>query len=465
RLLDDLGFDWPERIADTEHDTRDRRALLELIASETASAPEAARLAYSPVSTHLGLARPEDLEWMLERERTASETTVVVWHQLIRSILNPEDPEHRRLASACAATRAGQLLAPLLNSAPAPPRPRDHTPVTPRPAPGDGACDGGKPTTCQRAVVALVDLLEAAHAGDPSAFMRLCLRLQSDSDDEAPMVAWGLEGDDITALPAFAALVGHDPSNAERFTGAAATYLRQHHPHTDEWLDHAARRHLAAECGYLAFAHLERSHPDQLDILPAQCWATWASALVAHSCAGTSPGAQAVKVSLLRKLAGKAPGAAPDAALRMLRAAATAGRPAHEIRFASEYWTGEFADALAGQLQQLGERAESGNYENALGLLLRHQHQATFEGISTLIKTGTADGAPQARWRAAGVVLRAQPQAGWPTIHHAMQDDPAWGLTLAGALARSDDSTAVLEGLADSQLAQLYRWCLKHVPP
>lgn len=172
-----------------------------------------------------------------------------------------------------------------------------------------------------------------------------------------------------------------------------------------------------------------------------------------------------MKIALLRLLARTALRATQTSAIRLLAAAESAGRAAHVIGFASEYWSEEFAGTLAEKLNTLTWQTEPNNFELVSHVLLRQRHQATLDLLCARLDNDRAGTNPDERAGIAAILLAGRPQDAWPSVHRAMHVDPAWGRTLATRLARSDSSTAMLAALADAQLAELYRWCLQHIPP
>ncbi|MBR7827946.1 hypothetical protein KDK95_16640, partial [Actinospica sp. MGRD01-02] len=464
QIFTDHGSSWPGRIPDEPRDTRDRRTLLTLVINDLATTVEAARLAHSPISTSLGLTRTEDLAWMLEQEQAADEAHAALWHSLLRSVFDPSNAQHRQLATQSPDSRAARVLEPLLAGAPAnrliPSRAATHQAVT-----AEEPHLQPDPAAREAAIASLAELLTAAGSGAADSFPRLCVLLQSAPPDPAPTFLWDVPGDDLTLTPGFKALLEDDQTAIPRLLDAAAAFVKGQHPHTDEWIDAPGTWHRAASTGYVSFAALLRYRPGDLDRLPPRIWETWAPAIVAHSVAGGSPDAVPVKTTLLRVLARTALQTAQDSALRMLIAAESAGRTAHEIGFAAEYWSEEFAAALAERLDTLTWRTEPNNFQLVSHLLLCQRHQATFDQLCARLDDDRADANTGDRAGIAAILLAGQPQDAWPSVLRAMHADPAWGRTLALRLARSDSSTAILASLADAQLAELYRWCLQYVPP
>jgi hypothetical protein len=449
-ILEDWHTQWPAPLGDTEADTRDRRLLLELILNQAQGLPEISRTAFSPVPRHLGLVRAEDLVWMRERARTATDDAAAYWQQLITWLSTP-----RILAEPDPAEAVTGSSKPS----------RDESEK-------NGAADAGKHTRRDELLRELASLLTAAENNESDAFWHMCRCLQLTVHDTARLSQYVRGVHDVTDLPGWELLTGGDPRAQRRFAHAAELFLLHQDPLTDVWIDRPNTRSAIAQAGYLAFAHLASVDPDRIERLDAATWRRWAPALIGHDTPNAAPptrdasAAWEIRIRLLAELERRAPGAAAQPAARMVRAAAAQGAVPEGIGCWHACWNDELAAALAEQVDALAESPTSLATRGAVqALLLRTGHQQTRSRICALINEAANGGQDEEAVQAASVLLRSTHDGAWDVVLSTMHAAPGWGLTLIHRLSLGEDSEALLTKLTDRQVADLFRWFLQHLPP
>ena len=445
-------------------DVEDRRTLVRLLVQRAEGRASIPRLAISPLSRRLRLITSDDLPWLLEQEATADATFIPRWQLLIRICFNAADPQHRLAAREVTGSRVWQaVLAPILDAE------RSEWPVRlQRPANSadlDDSRTEDLPESASRhreIIDGLATLFTRAQSGDLDAFWQLCRHMHFDPDSRIESSWWS---DDLSDRPGYHMLQELYGDLDSRFETLASAYLRGYHPHTEEWIDQPGVVSWPAQCGYLAFAFLERRSAASLDALEDDVWAAWAPALLAFDASSESASRAERKHRLLKRLTLRAPDAAVEPFRRILHRDRDSGQIADVLRFVGSCWGPALADALAEDLPSLAAAAPLQNFDNALVLLLDHDHAGATTYAQQTMRDESSESAQTLGRRAATLLLCARPATWFHDVFDQMRRRPAWGRTVAAGLARGHAPTDPLSGLEDGQLATLYRWLLEQYPP
>ena len=468
RLSEDLYLEAAEPLETASPtDMEDRLTLVRLLVQRAEGTASIPRLATSPLSRRLRLITSDDLPWLLEQEATADAPFIPRWQVLIRIYFNADDPQHRLAARQVAGSRVWQaVLTPVLETD------QNEPPAQSQPPANAADIDDvqtedlpERASRRQEIINGLTTGFARAQSGDLDAFWQLCRHMHFDPDSRMESSWWS---DNLSDRPGYRVLHALYGDLDSRFETLARTYLRGHHPHTEEWIDQPDIVSWPAHCGYLAFAFLERRSAACLDALEDSVWAAWAPALLAFDAfseSAESADRPERKHRLLKQLSLHAPDAAVEPFRRILHMAWDSGQIANELRFVESCWSPALADALAEDLPSLAEAAPQQNFDNALGLLLEHDHAGATIYAQKTMRDGASESAQALGRRAALMLLCTRPATAFPEVFDQMRWRPAWGRTVAAGLARVHTATDPLSRLEDAQLGALYRWLLEQYPP
>jgi hypothetical protein len=338
----------------------------------------------------------------------------------------------------------------------------------------------------------LRELFGAARRGEPSAFWQLVWNLQLD-----PTTGRGFHriDDRLLSFPGVAAL-GEDGEAG--LLDCATLYLTVETDHSASWLgtDQYDKR---AWAGYLALALLHDS--GGLDALTADVWSRWCGALIWFSAVPVNAGNRERKIELLRRAAASVPKPMSEAVMAYVAGELARGGGAWEAELLETGWAPELTDTMASLAEQIGAalRALVASDPDPQGGAAEDKSPSTAKGevpSANIVLPATAEafGVALDLWEkllaklvasdadrgralaedaladasgseserrmavvAARVLLGANPSEAWGTVRRLISD-VEFGRTLALGLADDFRHGPIVSGLAEDQLAELYRW-------
>jgi len=401
-----------------------------------------------------GLVTDEDFAWLVHRhDATEDPDARRALGQLIGWLFDPADRTHRDIVFALDKASdlyveqfAGWIKPIMLNSPRADELRSLHAPR---------ATEDQQGPTADQLHAWILELLEAAEAGDTSAWWR-CTLVLTGEPGRVHGTASELD-DDLTELPAWQLL---SPEEQNRIVDVAARYLLEGSAGDDTWIEGGPFQRPAL-AGYKAAVLLAKRAPDRLEALPPDLWTRWASVVTYYPITGEHEEAE-MKGRLLRLAYQHAPQVVIEALVKLIAKASTDNTGWSERDQIAACWDVPLEQALIGVL----EDANTGDavFGEVLDLLVEKSTARGRELAWKLLEEPARHDRPGRAIQAAAVLLRREPLQAWPRIWQLLQQDPTFGRQLLLHLAGSPDRRWVA-ALGEAAMADLYIWLAEQFPP
>lgn len=402
-----------------------------------------------------GLVSRDDFGWLVERHGTTQNPTVRrALAELAGRMFDPERADHRDIVFAL--DRTGELYTEQFASwfEPIP----LHSPLADqlRDLHSASATDGEEGLTDEELRGSIVGLLEAAEAGDTTAWWQFTRELTGQPDTIAR--AGSELDDDLTGLPGWQLLTSQEH---ERVVNVAERYLREASAGPDPWIDGGHTFSVPVLAGYKAAALLARRVPERLLALPASVWARWTPVLAYFPVTEARDEAE-VKTRLLRLAYRHAPQVVLETLGKLLAKASTDNTGWAERDQVAACWDEPLEQALVGLLNE--ENLSDNVFGEVLDLLVERSSPPGRRLATGLLADDARRGTPGRAIRAAASLLHHERQRAWPTIWQLIQQDAAFGQELLLHLAGREDRSWAAALDAEAQV-DLYIWLTKQFPP
>lgn len=443
------------------NETHRRHVLVAILLATDTSSNESMFLAWSDPP----LAAAHDLPWILEELEAAQEENLDRWGELARAVFDWRSRDHVDSVVHAGETspavrgvfsewlepveidseRAAEARKRLKRRQEIEQPQEDEPPGLPRPF-----------------HEILLKQLEEFEGGDVDAWWRLNLDMTIDSARGVYQSNEELEGD-LRQLPGWQAM------NAEmqtRTVDAAAKYLEDGEPHTDQWIG-TNTIHRPAFAGYRAARLLLAEAPHELSRFSAATWAKWAPIIVAFPEPIGTGNAKPME-RLVARAYTEAPKRTTETLLTLIDKENEESKSLHILHKFKRCWDRRLCSAL----QQKAEQTDELRPE-AVGDLLDHglRHGCSDMREYAILLVESTAGSKRARAlarEAAAAMLKRCPAEAWPAVWDRISTDEKWGMDLFTYFAHHHDRHHKAElgnKLVPNEVAKLYVWLHKHFPP
>jgi len=401
-----------------------------------------------------GLVTRDDFAWLVDRhDATEDPDARGALGQLIGWLFDPVNPAHRDIVFAL--DRASDLYVeqfagwfePIELDSPRAAALRDlQAPL---------ATEGQQGPTAEQLHARIVGLLEAAEAGDSSAWWQCTIVL---TGQPGSIQGAGSElDDDLTELPAWQLL---SPEEQDRGVDVAARYLLEGSAGQDTWIEGGPLQRPAL-AGYKAAVLLARRAPDRLEALPSEVWARWAPAVTYYPIVGERDETE-MKSRLLRLAYQHASQVVIETLVKLIAKASAGNTGWAERDQVAACWDEPLEQALVGVLEDTN--TSDVVFGEVLDLLVEKSAPRGRDLVLSLLDAPARHDTPGRAIRAATILLRHEPLQAWPRIWQLLQQDPMFGRELFLHLAGSEDRRWIA-ALGAAAMADLYIWLAEQFPP
>lgn len=303
----------------------------------------------------------------------------------------------------------------------------------------------------------VVRSLDDFEAGNVDAFWHLNYYMIFDERGFLKVVeeAW-----DLTELPGWEAA---DSATKARMIEAAARYVLDGNPRTDEWLGKDSP-HRPALAGYRALRLLVSFAPHFLPEMPTEAWEKWVPAILDYPMT-LGAGEEKTHLEMTAMAYDRSPDKVIDTALLLVDEENEKQDFLAVNRVLKTCWDDRLARTLLEKAKDA--RLKPSSLEPLLADLLEYGSDGGRELAESIVAGHEADEdtRPRALAAAQALIFHAD-DAGWSTVWPAMQNDVEFGRKLMDRIATGERHSGMPQGrLSEQRVADLYIWMARQYPP